>query len=463
MIVALGLRAVWLMRAGSAWTVATDSVGYLALAHGIREGCGFAAMNGSCGAAEVMRTPGYPLFLVPFLNHYRLAIFIQAIFGATVCILVAAYARRRYGLLAAVVAVAIVAFDPPSITVTKELLTEPLFQLILTGAVLAALSSRAIAAGFLFGAAALVRPVGIPLLLLAPAPFLISRHWLRAAVVFVVPVLMIGAWAVRNYRVAGVFTVTTEGAMTLYSFSVPDVISIATGVPLADAQIAAARALEVPAFGNREDLIARARQLSLYDEVSWAAQTSPPVVRFMLSRSIASIMSHPIATAWVTAVGLMRLAFEPHEPDVGLAKIMGGKGRAFQLLRFGSMALESILLWLIWIGVARAMWIYPRDGQLWILLGFALLLLLAAAPFSDMFDPRYRVPAIPFLATIAGVGWANLVALLTPGISNDARVTTQRPAMDARGLETVSRYSLEAGRAGLVAALAAVTHSGAQA
>jgi len=140
----------------------------------------------------------------------------------------------------------------------------------------------------------------------------------------------------------------------------------------------------------------------------------------MLSRSIEVIASHPIATAEVTTIGFLRLAFEPHAPAVGLAKVVNGGGLAFRPVKIGSMAFEAMLLWLVWIGVARAMWIYRSDDQLWVLLGIALLLLLAAAPSADNFDPRFRVPAIPFLATIAGVGWANLASFARPGICADS-------------------------------------------
>ena len=76
------------------------------------------------------------------------------------------------------------------------------------------------------------------------------------------------------------------------------------------------------------------------------------------------------------------------------------------------MVFDAMLLYLIWIGVARALWIHWRDDQLWILFGVALLLLLATAPSTDNFDARFRTPAIPFLAAIAGVGWASLASLV---------------------------------------------------
>jgi hypothetical protein len=61
-----------------------------------------------------------------------------------------------------------------------------------------------------------------------------------------------------------------------------------------------------------------------------------------------------------------------------------------------------------------------------ILLAVALLLMSAAAPFTGAFDPRYRVPAIPFLAMLAGIGWMGR----SPGLSQDA--VTAYPAVTAK-------------------------------
>src|SRR5258708_29967294 len=104
--IAFVLRAMWLVRPGSDWTLNPDSVLYVALARGIVHGCGFAPYNGSCGAPEVLRTPGYPMFLIPFLSNFRWAIVAQALIGALVCLIVAGFAARRYGRLAGVVSAA---------------------------------------------------------------------------------------------------------------------------------------------------------------------------------------------------------------------------------------------------------------------------------------------------------------------------------------------------------------------
>src|ERR1700691_3233592 len=136
-ILAFILRAMWLMRPGVDWAVGADSHLYLALARGLRAGCGFAPYIERCGPPELMRTPGYPVFLVPFLAHLRLAILMQAALGALVCFIVARFAGRRAGPVAGILAAIIVAADVPTILNSKELITEALFQAMLTPAIFA--------------------------------------------------------------------------------------------------------------------------------------------------------------------------------------------------------------------------------------------------------------------------------------------------------------------------------------
>ena len=73
---------MFLLRGGSQWIFNDDSDYYLELARGFLHGCGFAPFSGYCGPAEILRTPGYPLFLIPFFSHYRLFVLVQALLGA---------------------------------------------------------------------------------------------------------------------------------------------------------------------------------------------------------------------------------------------------------------------------------------------------------------------------------------------------------------------------------------------
>src|SRR5260370_30954973 len=161
-----------------------DSIEYMRLADGLQTGCGFAPrwQNGKCGPAELERTPGYPLFLA-ISPDLRAVIIIQAVLGAAVCLLVAFFARSRWGLVAAVIAESIVAFDLSSIII-NNIGTEILFTSIITSAILLqlVLVSRTavdvwfiagiVGVGCLLGIAELVRPIGQVLGLIAPLPIL---------------------------------------------------------------------------------------------------------------------------------------------------------------------------------------------------------------------------------------------------------------------------------------------------
>ena len=99
---ALALRAIWLLRRGEPWAMTPDSVGYLALAHGLLHGCGFAVWTrGTCGPPEVLRTPGYPA-LIAFLGcNWRAVLFAQAIMGGTLVLALGFFAWRHFGFRAA--------------------------------------------------------------------------------------------------------------------------------------------------------------------------------------------------------------------------------------------------------------------------------------------------------------------------------------------------------------------------
>jgi hypothetical protein len=398
------LRAIWLVRPGFDWAVGADSHLYLALARGIRAGCGFAPYIGRCGPAELMRTPGYPVFLVPFLAHLRLAIAIQAALGAWVCFIVADFAGRRVGPVAGILAAVIVAVDIPTILNSKELITEALFQAVLTPAIFAAIEGSPFVAGAALGIAAMIRPVAAVLVPLVAMPFVAKRSWCGAVVVLSAAILIIGAWAIRNDRVADVFTLTVEGPMNLYLYTAPAVIARHDRVPLENVQLSFAHdaAALVPSRPSRGD--AEFDQLYGSDPIVAALENDPALSNFMLSRSLAVILAHPIDFAIITLEGFIRLAIEPYALQTGWQGLITNS-RALVAIQFAAMAFQSVMLVAIWIGVFRALWNQPRDWNQWILLGAALLLLLTPSIYAEGISMRYRSPAIPFLAVLAGIGW----------------------------------------------------------
>lgn len=413
-MLAFVLRSIWLARAGSDWAVGADSNLYLALARGLRAGCGFAPYIGRCGPPELMRTPGYPVFLVPFLAHLRLAIAIQAALGASVCLIVARFAGRRAGPVAGILAAVIVAVDIPTILNSKELITEALFQAVLTLAIFGSIEGNPFVAGAALGIAALIRPVAVVLVPLVAMPFVAKRSWRGAVAALSVPILIIGAWAVRNDRVAGEFTLTVEGPMNLYLYTAPAIIARHDRVPLETVQLSFARdaAAMVPARPSLGD--AEFEQLYGSDPIVSSLENDRALSNFMLSRSLAVILAHPIDFAIITLEGFIRLAIAPYQLQTGWQGLITNS-RALMAIQFAAAAFQFVMLAAIWIGVFRALWSRPRDWEQWILLGAALMLLLAPSIYAEGISMRYRSPAIPFLAVLAGIGWFRAT---TSGICN---------------------------------------------
>jgi len=108
-----------------------DSFWYIQTADGLRHGCGFARLiDGACARAEIMRTPGYPLFLT-MMPSIRWALAAQAVVGGIVAILVALWIVRSWSVGAALLTEFLVAFDLPSEVLSNQVMAEELFQLLL--------------------------------------------------------------------------------------------------------------------------------------------------------------------------------------------------------------------------------------------------------------------------------------------------------------------------------------------
>lgn len=178
-----------LARPGTVWALSNpDSIGYMRLAEGLRTGCGFAPrwQDGTCGPAEVERTPGYPLFLASFPD-LQVVLAIQAILGTGGCLLVGLFAWRHWGLTAGIIAESLVGLDLASIC-SNNIGTETLFTWIIILAIVLELTAvgRAVldvwsiaavlSAACLVGISALVRPIGQVLLLIVPLVWSRCEH-----------------------------------------------------------------------------------------------------------------------------------------------------------------------------------------------------------------------------------------------------------------------------------------------
>ncbi len=171
------LRGVLIVRTASLGAL-DDSDNYLPLARSIAEGRGFSFD----GHPTAYRPPLYPILLAPCVavlgDRWGVGLFHLALGAGT--ILLTASAARRWGLSnrRALVATAIVAFDPVLVAQCRSVMTETLAALLMS-ATLATLAipgrKGTIMGGVAFGLSALCRPSAWPSLGVAAALALLLR------------------------------------------------------------------------------------------------------------------------------------------------------------------------------------------------------------------------------------------------------------------------------------------------
>ena len=433
---ALVIRLTPLLRAGDRWAILDDSYDYLALRKGLIAGCGFARwMNSGCGPPELFRTPGYALLLTVLPGDLRWAVAIQALFSAATCLIIALFSYQQWGLKAAAIAEALLTLDVPSIVASASIMTDMPFQALLTAAVVLQLYAMRRAphdaktvymimiAALLLAGALIVRPIGIVLPVFAVAPVLLTPGVTRTRRVGLsvagaaVPLLMMAVWMTRNLQVGGIWTLSTVGVYNLYYFRSAGVLSQTTGTSLTEVQ----------------NMLAQGLGLSHPSPF-----LSPSVYHEMARRGVHILLSNALATAILSLRILVWLAIVPDRAN--LNAILGTNAKSSQFLVASSdivlrlkdlmhsptltivVLLQIALTAFMWIGVGRAIiGIRGRTRQDAVMLMYLssialVMLVLAAGPEAIA---RYRSPAMPFLAMVAGVGWS--------GASKTPKAAENRP------------------------------------
>ena len=443
---AAALRAIWLLRPGEAWTMNADSVGYLALAHGLLHGCGFGVwMRGTCGPPEVLRTPGYPAFIALLGRNWRTVLFAQAIMGGLLVLALGLFAWRNFGFHAAVLAALLLATDVPTILASKELMTEASFQFVLGAGVLLLASAafskaehhaaltEAATSGVLVAAASLIRPVGeilvpflwLPFVLNTSAP--LRRRICPGVTAVMASVIVLFCWALRNRVIADAWTLSTDGAFSAYYYAVPPLLNQEGQGSIAAIRHELVSHLRPSPKSYTADFPGSIGEPD-YDSLLVTIEDRPRLGSSMYRVFADAARRRPLVEATICAEGLVRLAFQPYSPGIGLQGLMRGESGAstlpvsydqrstFRVIVSATVAFQALWLTLAWSGALMALgraWRCGRNGYLalvtalWV---FTMLLLAAPTPFFGAWDLRYRTPAVPFLALLAGMGWFSAAA-----------------------------------------------------
>jgi 4-amino-4-deoxy-L-arabinose transferase-like glycosyltransferase len=381
---------------------------YLPLVQSLEERGAFSPAPGA--AAETVRTPGYPAFLVAVRwllgrSHWAVAL-AQVALSLVIVWLAWRLGRAAGGEGAGEAAALILAVDPVSVIHSVTLLSETLFTALFAGAVLCAwrcglaLTARGALLGALaLGLAVLVRPIAlyvIPLYGLwialagsARAPHRLGIAGLALALALAPPL----AWMARNQALgAGFMLSSIEGLNALYYRAAP-ALARAKGISWDDA--------------NRELETELAKRTA-------AGMPQAQAMRVARDLAVEVLRAHPREAALVALEGAVRMWAGPGAGDLMVMLDVAELGSQARWPTKGSAArrgiatLLAVIAWLVHGAItfgAAAGTVVALQERRWRLVLFAVPLLaaftvLSASPGAYA---RLRVPVMPVVAMLAAV------------------------------------------------------------
>jgi hypothetical protein len=410
-----------------------DSDQYRELAEGLRHGCGFARLlNGACTTPEILRTPGYPLLLT-MQSGVASTLVVQSVMAGAICWLVAHWLERRWNLAAALVAEAAVALDMPSVTMANLILSDALFQLLLVLAVLPPLGVatreyhprnawlEVILAAIASAFAILTRPIAILLPITTPLPLLFSSHVPRrnrfafASLLFMVPTAVTSGWVLRNYAMTGYCGLSTISSVNLYLYRAADIIARSDHTSFEQAQRTLVGRLGLSlaeVYDSRPNSADVARQMMRLGKHIVVAHPREALIMTFESTLYMAAVPDRNALAWV--LGLHDWQIQPGQASLA-AEPLTLTGVSAQILRTLQSPLltflvlfQGVLIGFTWLGMARALSLSldrDRDYRLSILYLAAMAILFIVLAAGAEATVRFRMPIVPLLAIVMGLGY----------------------------------------------------------
>lgn len=417
-----------------------DSERYTALASELLQSGQFAVE----GEPEVMRTPGYPLFLAAMMGlagSEHIVVLIQILLSFAVAGLVWSLVRSRdppvEPRMAAAGAFAIVVLDPALTSAQFLLMSEVPFLLAVTAGLFCVHRHFAREhSGSLWGAvialtiASYIRPIGLYLPILFVGVLAIrsvtrrKRGWLRhvgqLVLALSVYALLVGGWVIRNERVSGVATFSSAGATHLY-----ETLAAATVARVQDRS-----------WHDVRDEFRRTSYRVTEDEAErgeYAMRHAREILTSHPGEAVLIALQGTVTTLLAPGTGQFANIFDLRETDSGITS------------KYYDMSLPSFVRYLL--RHERVLVAFLTVGAGWILLywgssltgltmtvrsngsAFDVIMVLTAVYFISLAAgpsgmARYRIPALPVAAYYGGIGLAWLRSYVK------SRRRTAGPRMD---------------------------------
>lgn len=411
--VALALRLTWWAVAhfvGDYGFTTHDSAQYLRLAHNLLHFGEFSQSQTAPFYPDVVRTPGYPLWLVLFgwmSSSTAVIALVQSVLGAFVPVIAAKTAKALH-LPGSGWAALILALDAGLVVFTPLVLTDGLFTLLFAIWFHRMVTVRSglgwMTTALLAGVLVLVRPSGLVLPIITVV-WSIARMGLKpfALLVAAAAMLLPMGWMLRNYSTQNTFTLSTIGPNTLYLF----------------------HAAAVKAQGeNRSFSTVQAEMINdLNNRFDWQndREAISEFTAFCTRESVSIYRNYPAEAAKVTASNLIAFVIKPprgfFDDGLGLRKgyttvsgfevnsgqsllqrLLANTSSAALVLTGYQFALQLLQTLLFALGL-RTLWHSNRRLALLIASLFVYFWFSSAITQTDA---RFRMPVLPLMA----VCWA---------------------------------------------------------
>ena len=427
---ALTLRIAY-VDATPGYALRHDARDYDVHARSIAEGQGF-SKSLAHGRPTAFRPPGYPYFLggvykvfgverAPAPRRLRVARIAQAFVGTAIVVLVGVLAAQLWGWGIGLVAMALSAVYVPLITVGGAVMSEPLFDAFMLGALVAALHHRrsphryrwALLAGFVAGLAILTRANAFVLLLPLAWAVWDGRPWRsRAALgppvaLVAIALLTLVPWTIRNARELHAFVPVSTQFGSALAGTYNDAVRADTQNP------AAWQGLKhIPDYAP------------LWERIGTTPE--PVLERKLRAAAFHYIREHPLFVAKVGWWNSRRM--------LELAGLKRSRATAATLTINHKWADRGILCFWIVAGLALAGALTSRARRAPPYVWLVPALMFLSVVFLVVETPRYRTPIDPFLVLLAAAalaaGWERMRALLA--LPHDHDVLRPREGREAR-------------------------------
>lgn len=374
---------------------------------------------------EVVRTPGYPVFIAAVyavVGRNAVAVIVaQILLSAGTLLITWRLAARRFDEAVAAGAVAVAAVDPISFFYSQVLLTETVFTFLVVAALFFVTRwfdepgrrPWSLAAGVALALAAHVRPLAYYLIVPVVAAFVAGaiRRRLPARVIAagaLAPTLpwivLVGGWQLRNQNATGSPRFSQIASVSLLDYRAAGIAALRDGVSLEEGR----RRIhaELPEMTGWP----QARVFDAYRSVGLRVIAEHPflgmrtqiagVARTLFSSGLASV--HAFTPSRLSSGPMADLLRLPPREYVSRWIV----GAPLILLLYALVTAATLCIYgAFCYGVVRV--IKNEEGDPWwhaVILGTcAYLLLLPAGPESYA---RFRVPVMPLVAVYAAYGFS---------------------------------------------------------